>query len=1406
VNAQEHIDGAADDATQDAIAIVSLAGRFPGAPTIEKFWENLRQGTESMRLLTQEELAAAGVPEQERTSPRYVPVKPALDDIAGFDAGYFGMSPREAALIDPQQRLFLELCVELLERAGAGPGETRKRMGVFGGVSKNTYLFFNLLSHPELSRSVGAMQTLNANDKDYLATRVSHKLGLRGPALTVQTACSSSLAAVHLACQSLLSGETDYAIAGGVAVDVPHLAGYLYEPGGILSPDGHCRAFDAEARGTVFGQGGGAVLLRRLADAIADGDDIHAVIRGSAVNNDGEAKAGFTAPSVEGQSAVIVEALANAGVDAAAIGYVEAHGTGTALGDPIEVEALTQAFRIWTDQVGFCRIGSVKTNIGHLNAASGIAGLIKTVLALRHGEIPPSLHYNRPNPAIPFEETPFEVAAELGAWPDGPRLAGVSSFGIGGTNAHVVLEAAPVRPTRPADEGWQLIPLSARTPAALTELARDLGEALDNRSDLQLADVAYTHQTGRRRFAHRTTVVARDRQETAHALRKLSARKPPAATERPEVVFLFPGQGTQYPEMARGLYEREPVFRKELGECGEVLAALGAADPRRLLRPDTAAEPDVHSTETAQPLLFSVEYALSRLWATWGVTPDLVAGHSLGEVTAACVAGVLDRDDALRLVAARARLMGAAPDGAMLAVACSLDELPAPLPPGVEVAAVNTSTQLVLSGAEPGIEQVARILEGAGVKSRRMPGRSAFHSQAMERAGHELAEAVPDLRSFPPSIGLVSNLTGRMLPKDEVIGADYWGRQLRNTVRFSDCAGTLLAAPGRVFLEVGPGRTLGSFLLGHSAWSSTEHQVCASLPGRAGSGTEDRQAMLSALGSLWEAGVEPQWETLHELRPRPVALPTYPFERSRHWIDPALPRPVDGPAAPQLPAAPEPLGAEAGPASEQPTSAASGTRLSDTLQQVISVFEDLLGVAAVAPDDDFFALGGHSMLGVELTARLREVTGVELPLTAVFDRPIPTEVAQLVDAAQAHGVDEAVALGGVDSADDIYLEADLQPRGKVADRTGPATVLLTGASGFLGNFLLHELLRQTQDEVVCLIRCRDAASGLERLRAGLRRYGLLEATDLSRVRVVPGDISRDNFGLEPELYDRLAREVSVVYHNGAKVSFLEPYRLIRRTNVKAAREALRFCAQHVLKPLHHVSTIAVFDCDKLDHIRIAGEDEDLTAGGAFHGGYDESKWVAEQILGLARERGFPVTIYRPGNIAGHSETGAVSDGHLVSAMIKGCVTLGLAPDTDAYVDVVPVDYVSRALVHLSLQDDSTGRNFNLTNPTAIRWRTIAQQLIDAGYPLELVPLEEWREAIRARGDEDNPMRVFLPMLDERALFSGRRYRCTRVLSQLAGTGISCPPLDDRLTGTYIRGLVEAGELIAPPRAHQSYVD
>ncbi|MFF2659830.1 SDR family NAD(P)-dependent oxidoreductase [Kitasatospora sp. NPDC058032] len=883
----------------DQIAIVGMAGRFPGAPDVDTFWRNLEEGRESIAALSEEGLRASGVDPEVSGRDGYVRAKGVLEGADRFDAAFFGYNPREAEIMDPQHRVFLECAWEALESAGCVPEAFEGRIGVFAGSGMNTFLLHNVTANRRVFDSAGPYQTLLASDKDFLATRVAYKLGLTGPALSVQTACSTSLTAVHLACQSLLNGECDIALAGGVSIGSPLEQGYAYEPGGILSPDGHCRPFDAAAGGTVPGNGAGVVVLRRLADARRDGDTVDAVVLGSAVNNDGSLKAGYTAPSIDGQAAVIAEALAMAGVTADSVGYVEAHGTGTALGDPIELAALTRAFRESTDATGYCAIGSVKSNIGHLDAAAGVAALIKAVLALRQEAIPPSLHFTKPNPELDLESGPFFVNDRLRPWPrgGGPRRAGVSSFGIGGTNVHLVLEEGPdpdpapsAPPVSEEDGAPVLLPLSARSAQALAEGARRLADHLEAHPATPLADLAHTLAHHRRAFDRRHAVVGLDRARTVAALRAVTAAGTAEAADRAPVAFLFPGQGTQYVDMARGLYRREPVFTAELDRAAELFAAELGEDPRALLFPAPgaaeAAEERLTRTEFAQPALFLVEYALARQWEARGVRPDAMAGHSVGEYVAACLAGVFSLEDAVRLVAARGRLVQAMPTGSMLTVFLAERDLAPWLgeDPDLAVAAVNSSELSVVSGPAGAVDGLELRLKAAGVPCRRLHTSHAFHSAAMDGAVGPLVEAVRAVRLHPPRIPFCSNVTGTWITDEEATSPEYWGRHLRAPVRFADAAALLLADPSRVLLEVGPGHTLGDFVRRHHAWQ--EGRTVVTSLRHPHEREDDRVRLARALGALWSAGVTVDPAVLGPATGRVLRLPGYAFQRERYWVEP----------------------------------------------------------------------------------------------------------------------------------------------------------------------------------------------------------------------------------------------------------------------------------------------------------------------------------------------------------------------------------------------------------------------------------------------------------------------------------------------------------------------------------------
>ncbi len=871
------------------IAIIGMAGRFPGAKNVEEYWDNLQAGREGIKFFSDDELKAAGVPAYQLKQANYVKAGGVLDDAELFDANFFGFSPKEAQIIDPQHRLFLEQAWTALEHAGYNSNTYRGAIGVYVGVGMNTYLLRSLYPHLLTSAELDSYQVQIRNDKDFLPTLVSYKLNLRGPSLSVQTACSTSLVAVHLACQSLLNGECDMALSGGVTVFV-NPTGYVYSEGMILSPDGHCRAFDAKAQGTVGGNGVGVVVLKRLADAIGDRDTIYAVIKGSAVNNDGTAKVGYTAPSIEGQAAVITEAQAIADTPADTISYVETHGTGTTLGDPIEIAALTQAFRHTTTKNQFCAIGSVKTNIGHLDTAAGVASLIKVALALKHKAIPPSLHFESPNPAINFVHSPFFVNTQLTPWPatDTPRRAGVSSFGIGGTNAHAIVEEAPSETLEPggASRPWHLLVLSAKSETALTQQRQNLADYLSQQPTVCLADVAFTLAQGRQEFAHRWMGLV---QTSEAAIQTLQA--PPSGTtfqvqaNRTSVVFLFPGQGAQVINMGRDLYKHEPVFREALDTCAQLLLPDLQDDLRQLLYPKADSPVDINQTQWAQPLLFSVEYALAQLWLSWGIKPEAMIGHSLGEYVAACLAGVFSLEEGLWLVAQRAKLMQHLPPGAMLAIPGTEAEITPWLRDGVVLAATNGGICTV-SGELSAIADLEHQLTAAGQSVTRLQTSHAFHSPLVESMVADFRHLLQQISFHAPQRTYLSNVTGTWITAPEATDPEYWIQHLRQTVRFGEAVAQLLPDPNWIFLEVGPGRTLTALVRRHPNYTQAQ-PLLNSLLTTATAYLTEPQHVLQTLGQLWLHGVTPKWQRFYANdNCHRIPLPTYPFEGQRYWIDP----------------------------------------------------------------------------------------------------------------------------------------------------------------------------------------------------------------------------------------------------------------------------------------------------------------------------------------------------------------------------------------------------------------------------------------------------------------------------------------------------------------------------------------
>lgn len=995
----------------DGVAIIGMAGQFPDAKNIDALWKNLIQSRESITFFTEEELINAGVPLSLLKDPNYVRARGILENIDLFDAAFFNISPREAEVTDPQHRLFLECCWEAMEDAGYNTDRYPHRVGVFAGESLNSYLIENVYPHFSGAMGIDSLQMAIGNDKDSLTTTVSYRMNLRGPSITIQTSSSTSLVAIAMACQSLLNYQCDMALAGGVAVGARQKTGYLYQEGGIVSRDGHCRAFDANSSGFVTGSGVGSIVLKRLDDAIKDNDHIYAVIKGYAVNNDGSKKVSYSAPSVEGQAEVISEAIAFSEFEPDTIGYIEAHGTGTPMGDPIEFAALTQAFRtMGAKKNNYCALGSIKTNIGHLDTAAGVAGIIKAALTLKNKKIPASLHYKNSNAHIDIENSPFYVNTELADWNvnEFPRRAGVSSLGMGGTNAHIVLEESPSSPTKEVSAKPKLLMISARSETALDTIADNLAKFMINMPHINMDNVAHTLHVGRKEMVFRTHLVCND---ADHAIRLLCERKYKSrfvdnSLSKMPVTFMFSGQGSQYINMAKDLYQQNEKFRIIVKKCSSILESLIGYKLEQILYPKTNEEKKqfekiINQTKFAQPAIFTVSYAVATLWIEMGIQPDYLIGHSIGEIVAACIARVISLEDALKLIAGRAQLMQNMQPGAMLGVNLSSHEAYEVAGDRLSVAAINSPNFCVLSGLIEDIENIQKKLESRRTFYTRLKTSHAFHSFMTEPILNEYRELVNSITFNSPTLPIISNLTGLTVGK-EITSAEYWVKHLRQPVNF--CAGIkeLLRDPEMIFLEVGPGNTLCSLVeeqISNGETKRTFSSIKAPL-----NKTNDYEFILDTAGELWGRGFKFDDEAFYQKsQVSKISLPTYPFERKSYWIkamnenNKANINGINASDSDSIMSHEKP-NQRLSTFQQRPRLASEYVEpVNSTQQKIVNIISDLLGIEPVGIHDNFFDLGGNSLQATQLISRIQRQFGISLPYQDFFETPNVINISKYID-------------------------------------------------------------------------------------------------------------------------------------------------------------------------------------------------------------------------------------------------------------------------------------------------------------------------------------------------------------------------------------------------------------------------
>lgn len=1289
------------------IAIIGMSCRFPGGDTINEFWENLKNGVESVTFFTDKELQTGGIDLETIQSSNYIKAGGAITGTEWFDNKLFNYSPRELEVMDPQLKILHECAWEALESSAYFPDTCNGLIGTYIGAATNLY-WLETVYH-------GAKDFIKEaeflNGSQFFGTRLSHKLNLRGPSYTVQTACSSSLVAVHLACQALLSGDCDIALAGGVSLTLPEKRGYLYKEGMILSPDGHCRPFDANARGTVNGNGAGIVVLKRMEDAIADGDFIHAVVKGSAINNDGADKVSFNAPSVEGQAAVIRAAHHMAEVESESISYVEAHGTGTMLGDPIEVEALKLAFN--TEKNNFCGIGSVKGNIGHLDNAAGIAGLIKTVVALEHRMIPPSINYEKANEKINFGNSPFYVQDTLAGWKNRefPLRAGVSSFGMGGTNAHVVLEEPPQREASERSRRYQLLSFSAQTKKSLEEQTKRLAEYLTHNNNVNLADVAYTLLNGRKNLKYRRALVVSDIEEAKQEFFNQNSAKVQTNLcdgGSKQIIFMFPGQGAQYVNMGLDLYKEEKRFRDEVNLCCEILEEISGVDWKEVLYPkdlDVRMRDDINQTSNTQPAIFIFEYSLAKTLMEWGIYPDGMIGHSIGEYVAACLAGVFSLKQALQLVYERATLMQQLPKGSMISVMASENEILPLMNQDVSIAAVNSPISCVISGSDEAIYTFEGELIRDGFQFKKLATSHAFHSSMMDSILDTYGKKLKEINFHDIKIPFISNLTGEWITEEQAKSADYWVNHLRHVVKFSEGVKHLLSGTENVFVEVGPGRTLSSFVRQHTQGKS----ICpiVNTVRHPKEKTCDDKYLLQSIGKLHIHGVKIEWSKYfsQERRYR-VPLPTYPFERQFFSLSKDIE--IE----------------ESSPLSQSDYVEELKRNIvpkDDKQRKIIESYKRVTGVKQVSIHDDFFELGGSSLTAINVVSSLQK--DFDISINHLFEYPRVSDLAQHMTYKKEKTIPDALATYLIARGErhrlmeekvrgDIAIRSLYDDRNKkyyeinLSCQVSYKEVLLTGSTGYLGVYLLHDLLTELDCNVHLIVRSDNCIQAENRIKEKVCSYFGTSFYDKykKRIFVYSGDLTKKYMGLDLPNYQYLSETIQCIIHSAGSVSHYGKYEKSYEANVLATRNVIDFSLKGVKKDVNHISTLAVASGVVKNNEDILYTEYDNDLGQIIENPYPKTKLEAEKIVLEMRGKGINVNIFRVGNIGFDSKTGRFQENieqNALYSMMKSYIRIGLVPEMERDIDFACVDDVSQAIIKLFNKKELMNETHHIFNPNYV---------------------------------------------------------------------------------------------------------